>query len=273
MDDKSPFHPLYGDGDFKEIKSLSLLTTPSRVPKPYAIREIFDPEHDKCCQEALLLYSQSFFPPSEPPQSQIHQLVLSHFYRVLVMENENQEVIACALVVELHEFNCYHIDYLCVRADQRGGGIGGKFFKQIADFLRSEQRYQMITLESETKMVGWYLKQGVLHLGIQSDQLEDEETGQMLRWWLLMVPLGEILNNTIANINQIHQQQQLTKDSTLKPLSSSSNSMSLINSGNSEYFIFNNTTGLITPFSVKELTLIVKGVKTLLLLASFIVKP
>ncbi|GAM20127.1 hypothetical protein SAMD00019534_033020 [Acytostelium subglobosum LB1] len=155
-----------------------------------AVREVFNAEDDACVQ-ALQLYTLSFLSPYEPSERQIAKLVRSHFYRIIVMEDQNNLVVACAFVIEQHHSNTYHIDYLCVRPGMRGAGYGGKFFQYLMEFFRAERRYPMVTLESETKMVSWYLKQKVLHLHVQSDHVEQD--GETLRWWLLMFPLGDVL--------------------------------------------------------------------------------
>eukprot|EP01132_Coremiostelium_polycephalum_P002211 gene2211-2726_t len=228
----------------------------------YSVQEIFDPDEDEGCDQALQLYTQSFFPPAEPPERQISQLVRSHFYRVIVMRDEHDEVVACAFLIEMHEFNCYHIDYLCVRPDQRGNGIGGKFFKQLADHLRSEQRYLFITLESETNMVGWYLKQSVLHLNVQSDKLE--ENGVLRKWWLLVVPLGDVMK-----IDRNSSVILPTSAPDLLPINENNKSSDEPQlTDNPSYLIHNETNGLRVEFNPASLGTIVKGVKTLLKLAA-----
>ncbi|KAF2070874.1 hypothetical protein CYY_007810 [Polysphondylium violaceum] len=231
----------------------------------YTIREIFDPETDKCCAQALQLYSDSFFPPAEPPVRQIQQLASTHFYRVIVMQNEQSEVIACAFIVELHEHNCYHIDYLCVRSDCRGNGVGGKFFKSLSNYFRSEHRYPIITLESETKMVGWYIKQQCFNLNVQSDQLE--ENGEMRRWWLLFVPLGNLIPPSPTTSDT-----ETDSDSD----SSSSATIDIRSSGRKiirspSHYIYNDSGDIISELNHHSLSKIVKGIKSLLLCASALV--
>ncbi|EFA76377.1 C-terminal CASP domain-containing protein [Heterostelium album PN500] len=175
----------------KRHQSKSELPGMSLDSNATVLREVFDPDDEGCIQ-ALQLYALSFLSPYEPSERQIARLVRSHFYRIIVMEDHNKLVVACAFIVEHHEYNTYHIDYLCVRPGMRGAGHGGKFFQQLMTYLRYEQRYPMVTLESETKMVGWYLKLKVLHLNVESDSVEQD--GETLRWWLLMVPLGDVIN-------------------------------------------------------------------------------
>ncbi|EGG18413.1 adenylate cyclase domain-containing protein [Cavenderia fasciculata] len=165
----------------------------------YLVREVKD-LGDRGCKEALELYSQSFFTPCEPSERHISQLVQHHFYRVIVMEEESIAedgtvssimVVACAFIIEIDEFRAYHLDYFCVHPSMRGNGVGGKFFHRLQDHLREDKikRYQLVTLESETKMVGWYLKQNAIHLNVESDHLL-EDGAELRTWWLLFVPLG-----------------------------------------------------------------------------------
>jgi len=230
----------------------------------YTLREIFDPDQDKSCAQALQLYSDSFFPPAEPPVRQIQQLTSTHFYRVIVMQNENSEVIAAAFVVELHEHACYHIDYLCVRSDCRGNGVGGKFFKSLSNYFRSEQRYPIITLESETKMVGWYIKQQCFNLNVQSDQIQEDD-GEIRRWWLLFVPLGNLIppspstSDTETDSDSDSDRNQLTCSSSRKIIRSPS------------YYIYSDNGDIVSELNHHSLSKIIKGIKGLLLCVSALV--
>ncbi|EGC31593.1 hypothetical protein DICPUDRAFT_156527 [Dictyostelium purpureum] len=223
----------------------------------YVFREVFDPDQDEGCKQALQLYSQSFFEPTEPSVNHIANLARSHFYRILIMEDENQKVLACAFIVEIHEYKCYHIDYLCVRPDSRGGGLGGKFFKQLSNYLRTEQRYLMITLESETKMVGWYLKQSCLHLNVMSDQFTDE-TGETLYWWLLIVPLGKVIDDN--SDSDTDSDEPLSSVSALPPASLS------LKKRSKSYILHNGS--IFYEFNQYTLKTIVTAVKSLLLFVS-----
>jgi len=99
------------------------------------------------------------------------------------MENDAGIVIACAFVLELVNSGVYHLDYFCVHPEYRGNGIGSKFFTGMVDCLKSERKYPLLTLESETKMVSYYLRQGCWNLDIQSDHYQD------MTWYLLAKPL------------------------------------------------------------------------------------
>eukprot|EP01113_Clastostelium_recurvatum_P033907 TRINITY_DN4539_c0_g1_i2.p1 TRINITY_DN4539_c0_g1~~TRINITY_DN4539_c0_g1_i2.p1 ORF type:complete len:167 (-),score=42.96 TRINITY_DN4539_c0_g1_i2:30-530(-) len=108
----------------------------------------------------------------------------NHFYRVFYMVDPKGVVVACALVVELAQTSSYHIDYFCVRPGMRGGGLGGRFFQRLVSYLEAESKFTMITLESELKMIPWYIKQGCLDWEVVSDTYGEQT------WHLLMVPLG-----------------------------------------------------------------------------------
>jgi len=99
------------------------------------------------------------------------------------MENEASVVIACAFVLELQSSGVYHLDYFCVHPEYRGNGIGSKFFQGMVDYFKWEGKYPLLTLESETNMIPYYIKQGCLNSSIQSDKYEE------LTWYLLAKPL------------------------------------------------------------------------------------
>ena len=63
-------------------------------------------------------------------------------------------------MLELFTSGVYHVDYFCVRPGLRGNGVGTKFFQALAEHFRQEGRFSLLTLESETRMVPYYLKQG-----------------------------------------------------------------------------------------------------------------
>jgi len=100
------------------------------------------------------------------------------------MENEDGVIIACAFVLELMHSGVYHLDYFCVHPEYRGNGIGSKFFHGMADYFQSEGKYPLLTLESETKMIPYYIRQGCWNLSIQSDKYEE------MTWYLLAKPLA-----------------------------------------------------------------------------------
>lgn len=139
---------------------------------------------DQLSGQVLELYTISFGSPAEPHERHIAKLMRCHFYRVFVMVNEDGIVIACAFVLELSKSQVYHVDYFCVRPGLRGNGVGTKFFQALADLFQQEGRFPFLTLESETRMVPYYLKQACVDLHIQSDHYEE------LKWFLLMKPLS-----------------------------------------------------------------------------------
>jgi len=139
---------------------------------------------DHLSRQVLELYTISFSCPAEPPERHIAKLMRCRFYRVFVMVNEDDVVIACAFVLELSKLGVYHIDYFCVRPGLRGNGVGTKFFQSLAEFFRQEGRFSLLTLESETRMIPYYLKQGCEDLCVQSDCYED------LKWYLLLKVLS-----------------------------------------------------------------------------------
>jgi len=133
--------------------------------------------------QVLELYTLSFACPAEPTERHIAKLMRCHFYRVFVMTNEEDVVIACAFVLELIKTGVCHLDYFCVRPGLRGNGVGSKFFHALAEQFRAEGNFPFLTLESETRMIPYYLKQACLNLHVQSDHYEE------LKWFLLVKPL------------------------------------------------------------------------------------
>lgn len=77
--------------------------------------------------------------------------------------------------MELPQSDVYHVDYFCVRPGMRGGGIGSKFFNGMVDFFKSEVKYPYITLESETRMVPYYLKLNCVDMKVQSDSFGEDK--------------------------------------------------------------------------------------------------
>jgi len=153
---------------------------------PYSVVELQDPSC-VAAQQALELYRVSFSSPAEPPDSQIEKLMQKGFYRTLVMYNEDGLVIACAFTIELPHSAVYHVDYFCVRPGMRGGGIGTKFFNAMVDFFKGDAKYPYITLESETRMVPYYLKLKCTDMQVPSDSFGDD------KYYLLFFRLGEQL--------------------------------------------------------------------------------
>lgn len=158
-------------------------------PKPFTVHELIDSADETFSRQVLELYTISFACPAEPPERHIAKLMRCHFYRVFVMVNEEDVVIACAFVLELFESfdlfksGVYHVDYFCVRPGLRGNGVGTKFFQGLAELFRLEGRFPLLTLESETRMIPYYLKQACVDLRVQSDHWEDQT------WFLLVKPL------------------------------------------------------------------------------------
>jgi len=165
--------------------------TPPYTPQPYVIHELVDAENE-LSRQVLELYTLSFACPAEPPERHIAKLMRCHFYRVFVMCNEDGLVIACAFVLELVGSGVYHVDYFCVRPGLRGNGVGTKFFQALAEHFRREGRCDLLTLESETRMVPYYLKQACIDYGVQSDHYEE------LKWFLLVKPLSYELPPDLA---------------------------------------------------------------------------
>jgi len=133
----------------------------------------------------------SFSCPAEPPERQIAKLMRFHFYRVLTMMDGDGLVVAAAFVLELRNTGVYHVDYLCVRPGLRGNGIGSQFLRAVIDFLQRDGKYDLVTLESETRMIPWYIKHGLLDLSVKSDMYED------LTWFLLTIPLSKQLAGAV----------------------------------------------------------------------------
>lgn len=131
--------------------------------------------HSTAAKEALELYKLSFSSPAEPPDRQIQRLMQKGFYRTLVMYNEEGLVIACAFTLELPSSSVYHVDYFCVRPGMRGGGIGTKFFNSMVEFFKNDAKFSYITLESETRMVPYYLKLKCTDMQVQSDSFGDDK--------------------------------------------------------------------------------------------------
>jgi len=125
----------------------------------------------------------SFACPAEPTERHIAKLMRCHFYRVFAMTNEEGLVIACAFVLELIKTGVCHLDYFCVRPGLRGNGVGTKFFHALVELFRAEGNFPFLTLESETRMIPYYLKQACVDLHVESDHYEE------LKWFLLVKPL------------------------------------------------------------------------------------
>jgi GNAT superfamily N-acetyltransferase len=142
--------------------------------QPFVVVELHD-TRGEAAKQALELYRLSFSSPAEPPDDQIERLMHKGFYRTLVMYNEEGLVIACAFTIELPCSSVYHVDYFAVRPGMRGGGIGTKFFNSMVDFFRNEAKYPCITLESETRMVPYYLKLKCTDMQVQSDSFGDDK--------------------------------------------------------------------------------------------------
>lgn len=75
----------------------------------------------------------------------------------------------------------------------RGGGIGSKFFNGMVDFFKSEAKYPYITLESETRMVPYYLKLKCVDMKVQSDTFGED------KYFLLFFRLVEECADPIEN--------------------------------------------------------------------------
>ncbi|KAN0040502.1 hypothetical protein ACTA71_008839 [Dictyostelium dimigraforme] len=197
--------------DFLQMKSDGTRVV---TPDGYIFREIFNPDYDDGFKQALEMYGQSFFEPTEPGKNHLHTLCNKGLYRMMVMEDDKGLVLACAFIVEVHAYKSYHMDYLAVRPGIRGGGLGGKFFKQLTTHLRNEQKYLIITFESEPKLVPWYLRMSCLHLNVISDQVTYED-GKTEFWWLLVVPLGKIIDDgSDSDTDSEHEQIPATPSTT-----------------------------------------------------------
>ncbi|KAM9991940.1 hypothetical protein ACTFIZ_012601 [Dictyostelium cf. discoideum] len=199
--------------DFLKMKSDATRVVTS---DGYIFREIFNPDYDDGFKQALEMYGSSFFEPTEPGKNHLHVLCNRGLYRMMVMEDDKGLVLACAFIVEVHAYKSYHMDYLAVRPGIRGGGLGGKFFKQLTTHLRNEQKYLIITFESEPKLVPWYLRMSCLHLNVVSDQVT-YENGETFFWWLLVVPLGKIIDDGSDADTDSDSEHPTTAPSTTVP--------------------------------------------------------
>jgi hypothetical protein len=54
-------------------------------------------------------------------------------------------------------------------------GIGTKFFNSMVDFFSLDGKYPYVTLESETRMIPYYLKLKCTDMHVQSDSFGDDK--------------------------------------------------------------------------------------------------
>ncbi|MBN2983675.1 GNAT family N-acetyltransferase [Cohnella algarum] len=99
-------------------------------------------------EAALRIYREAF--PSRKPDAVIRAM-FERRLSYLHTESTETEVAAMAMTGNIPQGNALLIDYLAVAEAKRERGIGSRFVRNIADWARSEKRFQAIILEAEAE--------------------------------------------------------------------------------------------------------------------------
>lgn len=143
---------------------------------------------DKCSilSQVMNMYKSAFLTNGQdesPVDDILTNFVIHHNYRIYALlvppspssplsqseqdgeQQEQEKVSAFAIVSMLNENEMFcHLDYISVHESCRGNGTGSRFMKQFLIPHLTHQRH--VTLECETRLVGWYSKLGAKKLPI-----------------------------------------------------------------------------------------------------------
>ena len=105
--------------------------------------------------EAMRIYVDEF-PYSRLPITKIRALLRTGSYQLIVAQDAGR-VPALALLWVSPQPAFVHLDYIAVKHEYKGGGIGTTFYRWLLEHLQElSPRARLLTLEVEDELLGFY---------------------------------------------------------------------------------------------------------------------
>jgi ribosomal protein S18 acetylase RimI-like enzyme len=109
-------------------------------------------------REAIQIYQAEFPADSRLSLAKVRTLLTDGQYQLFVSQRD-QEVLGFALVWINHSPAFVHLDYIAVRQDQQGQGVGTTLYRWLIAHLRELcPRASLLTLEVDDELVPFYRK-------------------------------------------------------------------------------------------------------------------
>ncbi len=120
----------------------------TRVQRPYA----------RCFHEAMQIYLAEFPASSRLPVNRVRSLLKTGGYQLFVAQDQGTgHVLALALIWLCARPAFVHLDYIAVKAERKGQGIGTAFYRWLVEHMQVlSSRAQLLTLEVEDDLVAFY---------------------------------------------------------------------------------------------------------------------
>jgi len=107
-------------------------------------------------REAMQMYRTEFPPETRLPVTRIRALLRLEQYQLFIVQDTGC-VLAMALLWISVRPAFIHLDYLAVKPEWKGRGIGTAFYRWLAAHLEElSPRAQLLTLEVEEDLIGFY---------------------------------------------------------------------------------------------------------------------
>jgi GNAT superfamily N-acetyltransferase len=111
--------------------------------------------HSRRFRAAMQIY-RAEFPDTAFPTAKIHALLKAGSYQLFIAEDESG-VLAMALVWICRQPAFLHLDYIAVKQEEKGRGIGTTLYRWLIDHMQElSPRAQLLTLEVEDDLLGFY---------------------------------------------------------------------------------------------------------------------
>ena len=107
-------------------------------------------------REAMRIYRVEF-PDTALPTARIRALLKAESYQLFVVEEDTRDTLAMALVWLCRQPVFLHLDYIAVKQEKKGRGIGTALYRWLIDHMQElSPRAQLLTLEVEDDLLGFY---------------------------------------------------------------------------------------------------------------------
>jgi GNAT superfamily N-acetyltransferase len=109
-------------------------------------------------REAMQIYIAEFPAISRLPVTRVRHLLRTGRYQLFVAQDQDTgRVLALALIWVCARPTFVHLDYIAVRQEWKGRGMGTAFYRWLIKHMEElSSRAQLLTLEVEDDLVGFY---------------------------------------------------------------------------------------------------------------------
>jgi len=161
-----------------------VLSTPQKqqLLKPFGrLWELLDAQ-GPYFQATAELFQKAFPDAHEIGQNQVKELLEKGLYRVFISleDNNNADTTTALPIVRAgamllanglpHFPDACHLDYLFVNPALQGKGLGTSFLSELLAALKTERRYELMSLECYDELVGFYGRFSAKKLGVRPSQ-------------------------------------------------------------------------------------------------------